>query len=394
MQNSGRATSCRTRKYHWGVHVLLLMSLCLWLQVIPGYAEDLSLTDEEKQAKAEKAAEVKPRGKWLPIPIFITEPAVGFGLGASLAYFHPTKAGAEPADESSSDDQKTPPNITGIAGGYTESDTWAVAIGHSHTWRNDTIRYAGGVAYADVKSQIYLLDKPFDFNLKAAGLFQQIKFRLGKSDFFLGGKLLWLGTKSAFDVPILEDTGIEFDDIESSNVGVALTASYDKRDNVFTPNTGQFVELGVWRHDEAIGSDYDYWSASFKALSFHRLHPRFVLGLRLETSGVDGRPPFYAIPWVGLRGIPTLRYQGQKVGMIKAEGRWNILERWALLGFVGAGAVEGNDPSLRTDQDIYAGGAGVRYFLMRDMGLWLGIDVARGPEDWYTYITVGQAWSK
>jgi len=27
---------------------------------------------------------------------------------------------------------------------------------------------------------------------------------------------------------------------------------------------------------------------------------------------------------------------------------------------------------------------GVRYFLMRDMGLWLGIDVACGPEDWYT----------
>jgi hypothetical protein len=29
---------------------------------------------------------------------------------------------------------------------------------------------------------------------------------------------------------------------------------------------------------------------------------------------------------------------------------------------------------------------------MRDLGLWLGVDVAQGPEDWYAYITVGQAW--
>ncbi len=41
--------------------------------------------------------------------------------------------------------------------------------------------------------------------------------------------------------------------------------------------------------------------------------------------------------------------------------------------------------------NIFAGGAGTRYLLMRDLGLWLGVDIARGPEDWYGYITVGQA---
>jgi len=29
---------------------------------------------------------------------------------------------------------------------------------------------------------------------------------------------------------------------------------------------------------------------------------------------------------------------------------------------------------------------------MQDLGLWLGVDVARGPEEAYGYITVGQAW--
>ena len=152
------------------------------------------------------------------------------------------------------------------------------------------------------------------------------------------------------------------------------------------------MRLALWRHDENIGSDYNYWKSDLKALSFHQLHPRFVLGLRLEGSAVDGRPPFYAYPWVSLRGIPALRYQGEKIGMIEVEGRWNILSRWALVGFIGTGGVYGDDPAFETQDDIIAGGVGGRYHLMPDRGLWLGVDVAQGPEDVYLYITVGQAW--
>ncbi len=161
---------------------------------------------------------------------------------------------------------------------------------------------------------------------------------------------------------------------------------------MFTPNHGQLLQLDVWRHDEGFGGDYNYWKTKLMVLSFHELHPRFVLGLRMEASAVDGRAPFYAYPWISLRGIPALRYQGKSAGMVEAEGRWNVASRWAVLGFAGAGVVGGDDPSFETEDDIYAGGMGVRYFMMRDLGLWLGVDVARGPEDWYTYITVGQAW--
>jgi hypothetical protein len=107
---------------------------------------------------------------------------------------------------------------------------------------------------------------------------------------------------------------------------------------------------------------------------------------------VDGRLPFYAYPWVKLRGIPALRYQGKTVGMIEVEGRWNIRPRWAVLGFAGIGAVDGDDPAFQTRDDIIAGGVGGRYLFMPDQGLWLGVDVARGPEDWYAYINVGHAW--
>ena len=384
---------------------LVIIGLCMALQVMTGHAESAELSEEPTQEDSEKKGDTKPGGRWLPIPIFLTEPAFGYGLGVALGYIHPAKDDTEKQEESSlhtlgsvsaeRSDQKPPPTITGVAGGYTAKDTWAAAVAHSTSWRKDTIRYAGGLAYADVKSTYYTsLDLPLDFNLLAFGLYQDLKFRLGNSGFFLGGKLLVLETDTQFDITLGEDTQIGVDDILASNVGVAASATYDGRDNVFTPNSGQLLQFDIWWFDEALGGDYDYWKGNLKLLSFFQLHPRFVLGLRMEVSTLNGRGPFYAYPWVTLRGIPAMRYQGKKVGMIEVEGRWNISPRWAIVGFVGEGAVVSREilglKILR--DDIFAGGAGARYFLMRDLGLWLGVDVAHGPEDWYSYITVGQAW--
>jgi hypothetical protein len=66
----------------------LVFSLCLaaagappaaWAQEAPPAAD----VDEDE----ESAPPATPsKGSWLPIPIFITEPAIGIGLGAALAW--------------------------------------------------------------------------------------------------------------------------------------------------------------------------------------------------------------------------------------------------------------------------------------------------------------------
>ena len=385
------------------IRLLVVLTLCVSISqhVITAHAASEPLPDKSKQEISAAKPADKSRGRWLPIPIFVTEPAFGYGLGLALGYFHPEKKKAEaeamPPIEtpdslvSGRSGQKPPPTITGVAGGYTNNDTWAAGVAHSASWRNDTIRYAGGLAYTDLNSEFYVLDNPFDFNLKGAAFYQDLKYRLGNSRFFLGGKLLILKTESVFDRRI-PGTEVDLNEQSSSNNGLAAALTFDRRDNVFTPNRGQLMQLDVWRFDEDFGGDYNYWKGRIKLLSFHQLHPKFVLGLRLDTSAVDGRAPFYAYPWVTIRGIPALRYQGKSTGVIEAEARWNFLPRWAVVGFVGAGKVGGDAPSFATEDNIVAGGAGIRYFLMKDLGLWLGVDVAQGPEEVYGYITVGQAW--
>ncbi len=122
------------------------------------------------------------------------------------------------------------------------------------------------------------------------------------------------------------------------------------------------------------------------------MHERFVLGWRLEYSTIDGHAPFFAIPYVKLRGIPALRYQGDRVGVAEIEGRYNFSPKWAMIGFVGKGWVSSNIPIIDTEQNIRAFGLGGRYKIFDAQNIWVGIDIAKGPEDYNWYIQVGQAW--
>jgi len=41
---------------------------------------------------------------------------------------------------------------------------------------------------------------------------------------------------------------------------------------------------------------------------------------------------------------------------------------------------------------VGAGGAGLRYLIARRLGIHMGVDIARGPEQTAFYIQVGSAW--
>ena len=347
--------------------------------------------DEEKSASR--------GGRFLPIPIFITEPAIGAGLGLALAYFHRTSSDESvrssrvltPEGISDSRRGSAPPTITGVLGAYTENDTWLGGAGHTRSMWGDRIRYAGVAALAEINSTLYVADVPLSFTLEPTIFFQNAKFRLGSSDFFLGSSFLYLDGESRFDAELPGGGLVTVDDIDSTNGGLALQGLYETLDNTLTPNSGRKLELSVWRYDDVFGGDFDYWDYRLKLHSFHRLGSRVVVGLRLEGTAVDGRPPFYGFPWVQLRGVPALRYQSDEVAVGEIEIRYDFLRRWAIVGFYGAGVVA-KDRDFVSEEDILAGGLGGRYLLMQDLGLWVGIDIARGPEETTWYIQAGHAW--
>ncbi|MGK7244677.1 hypothetical protein ACSPAH_01475 [Buttiauxella agrestis] len=90
---------------------------------------------------------------FLPIPVVITEPAIGYGGGLFGLFLHDT-ADSE-ASKSRTDGRKIPPAMSAFGGGVTQNGTWFVGGGHRHTWNNDGIRYLVALGYADINLDIY-----------------------------------------------------------------------------------------------------------------------------------------------------------------------------------------------------------------------------------------------
>jgi hypothetical protein len=177
-----------------------------------------------------------------------------------------------------------------------------------------------------------------------------------------------------------------------TNSGLSASLAWDSRDNTSMPNKGRLFELSLWRYDEFVGGDYNYWDLRLKVLLFHQITEKFVLGGRFEYSSIDGNAPFFAIPWVSLRGIAAMRYQGDRVGVFELEGRYSFTPRWAMLAFAGTGSVSSGLPIIDTEQSIYNYGLGGRFKIFEAQNVWVGIDIAQGPEDTNWYIQVGHAW--
>lgn len=332
---------------------------------------------------------------FLPVPIVITEPAVGFGLGAAVAYFHPQK---QPDAEVHG--HRAPPSISVVMGAKTENGTYVYGLAHLGVWKNDHVRYTGALVKMNVNMAFYLdrgdykfLDRGIDFNIDGELLFQQAQFRLEESDWWLGVNYIFTNADNTFGLgeilpPELPDPQFSFD-----QGGLGVFAEYDSRDTIFTPSKGMSARLQYKNFGKTWGGDYDFDDYLVTLLHYTPVGDYSTLGLRFNGETVNGDVPYFAYPFVNLRGIPAMRYQGKSVAVAEAEYLWGVTPRWSLVFFGGAGKTTSINRFRGEGQTVAAGGIGFRYRLARVPGLQAGIDVARGPEDTSVYLTVGSAWS-
>ena len=125
-----------------------------------------------------------------------------------------------------------------------------------------------------------------------------------------------------------------------------------------------------------LGGDFDYWQLGLVFESYHPVRDEWVVAWRFKGSTVGDDAPFYALPFIDLRGIPAMRYQGDDVMQLDTEVRWDFVPRWSLVGFIGGGQTWNAVELRETNEQIIAGGVGFRYLLARKLQMRCGIDVA------------------
>jgi len=320
-------------------------------------------------------------------PTLITEPAVDYGIAVAALFFH-----------SSYTEKKGPPSISGIMGGATLNGTWAAGLFHAGFWKNDRIRYMGAVAKTNANIGFYgsgnagLLDiEEVNLNMDAWIIAQQLKFRLGKTNFFAGGRYLLLKTDNSFDPPlnIPEFNGYE----QSSTLSEAtLKLELDSRNNIFTPTNGVFFGLAGTYSDTWMGGEDLYGRIGVTLIGYLPAGNKFFAGIRYESNYTFGNVPFYARPIVVLRGAPMMKYQNNNTTLLETEVTYNVYKRWFISGFTGIGNAFENLQNFSEGKSVTTIGSGFRYLVARKLGTSMGMDFGFSQDDFAFYIVFGTAW--
>ncbi len=125
---------------------------------------------------------------FLPVPIIITEPAVGYGLGAALIFFHDD----EDSPENENNNLRAPPSMSGALAAGTENGTWLAGGFHRGVWKQDHMRYLGALLRPSLNMKFYGLgdgstpeDQGFESNIDGWLLLQELLFRVNDSPWFI-----------------------------------------------------------------------------------------------------------------------------------------------------------------------------------------------------------------
>ena len=264
-------------------------------------------------------------------------------------------------------------------------------------FKQDHIRYTGFLGFASIKLKFYpgsqqTADAPgFKFNSEGTFIFQDLMFRLGETNWWLGASQELAGADTSFDINEVI-TGVDPFEAETTSSAIGPTLKYESVDSVMTPSTGWKAKLAYLRFAEFIGSDFDSKKIEVDLQKFWQLPANVVLGVRLNGKFVNGEMPFYLLPFIDLRGIPALRYAGKDVVQGETEVRWDFHPRVSAVGFIGSGWAANDTGDLSDASSRVTKGVGIRYYAARIFGLRAGIDIAKGPEDTAVYLTIGSAW--
>ena len=337
---------------------------------------------------------LNPKG-FMPVPIIITEPALGYGGGIAALFLKPQKKKY---------DVPVPPNISGVIGLATSNKTWMAALFHFHVWGPDKIRYLGVVAKPNINIKYYgnnsdfLSKNPIEFNLDAWSIIQRVNVRVAKTDLFLGGSYIFFQGKTKFnpfpDNPIFDKLLGNLNGKTTISM-IRPMANWDSRDNIFTPTSGinsgiEFSYNATW-----LGGDDNYHQINPYFLGYKKVTENITSAFRFDANFMFGDSPFYTKPYINLRGVPAMKYQSDNTMLVETEWKFKVNKRWSLDVFAGSGKAFQSFNEFEPATWVYNYGLGFRYKLSRLFGIDAGVDFAwSNDKDFAFSIIFGSAWNR
>jgi hypothetical protein len=356
---------------------------------------------QKEETHASYSTSSEKKGEWLLAPIPVSSPAIGTGLEWAVARMFPFNK----------KDEISPASSVGVAGIFTNNGSRGVAIGGKLYMKEDRYRIAAGIANASINFDVYGVGAAAG----RQGIFVPLNVdgRAGIGEFLYRVKKgIYVGARGQYRNATLSLNQDRFNssDITSEPPGQVanLTAQlrdqllhqttvslgprfqWDTRDSVFYPKQGFLAEVASDFFSTGLGSkwSYQYYKASFN--KYNALSEHQVLAFRAMACAAAGdQVPIYDLCLFGtmndLRGYTGGRYQDRRMFATQAEYRLmfpakGFFGRFGVVAFAGVGAVGDKFTNIGFGDLLPAGGAGLRFRLLKKYPVNFRVDYGQGND--------------
>ena len=346
------------------------------------------LPEESNQDSTDKNTKFKFLSKkpenLLLVPIPTSNPTFGTGLILGGTYFY---------KQTEEQKESQPASFTGVAAGYTDSNSWFAGVMQQNYWKEDRWRFTGVAGYLNLELELNPAvneggdTRPLGWFMDG-GLFQARISRKLRGHWYLGLTTRYLDISQTFDRNI-EDDRFSLQS-EISVTGIGLNLDFDSRDVSFNPYRGRYFELKAMTNDQSGSNADSYQTYRARFRSYHSLADTLVLAWDINGCSRSGRVPLWDTCRLALRGFPGTEYMGMQSLYAQAEVRWRFHKKWGMVGFAGAGRVDDTFGSTGEDETIPSYGVGLRFMVLESQRINVRFDYARsdkGNEAWYLSVT-------
>jgi outer membrane translocation and assembly module TamA len=171
---------------------------------------------------------------------------------------------------------------------------------------------------------------------------------------------------------------------------------YDSRNDVFYPSQGKFLEFAFMGQNRFTGGDFEYLRFTSSCSFYRSFKEKTILAVNFKTDWLRGQTAFFDLPQLGglnnLRGYYLGRFRENYAQLLQVEIRQPVWGRFKAVAFAGAGNVSATlDEALQNNLQL-AGGAGVRFQILKNSQANIRLDLAWGDGPLQVYVGVGEAF--
>jgi outer membrane protein assembly factor BamA len=326
----------------------------------------------------------------LAIPIVVSGPTIGTGLGGVAAYIFRMDSSRA--------------SSIGVGGMYSNTQSWLFAFGIHVPFHASRRVGVGGVEFFDVNYDFFGVGTAAGRADQSVPISQngdaEMAAFLGRlpGGVYLGPRYFQRGvltTQKAGNAnnpltPLAQTN----DNYNVSALGIG--GEFDTRDNQDAPHHGSLSDLSVMFAQDFLGSSQNFAFYDFYFNQYISLTSQQVLALRVSTCGVGANAPIWEYCLYGthsdLRGYQGGRYRDRAMFALQGELRSPLVSRLGGALFGGIGSIGSSFGNTFHQEMLPSGGVGLRFLASETYHVNIGADYAWSRDGGAFYLRFGEAY--